>query len=230
MICGCENDVAWRTRTGSPGFGRSTRSAACSVTPKRASCSSCAGEKNGLWCLWASAADLLRPQGSSGPRSLLWRYSCLPGDRGPTCLLPAMWYREARKAALVGRQSLLHETLCLLRGSALPVVDHSRCGAGTPSRLEDGQRAGDGVPARATSQGREAWSQGPWHRRNCHPQGPHLSDRRERPDPPSAHLVWRPGSLGSEHGPLLSVAGGPRNARAFAWPSWICGKRFAPPR
>src|SRR5580704_12639118 len=45
-----------------------------SLATRGPSCSrSSAGEKNGLWLLWASVADLLRPATTSGARSLLWR-------------------------------------------------------------------------------------------------------------------------------------------------------------
>src|SRR5947199_9922738 len=47
---------------------------------------------------------------SSGARPLLWRHAGLPGDRGPARVVSALWGREARAAALAGRQSLLYQT------------------------------------------------------------------------------------------------------------------------
>src|SRR5512135_2763682 len=101
---------------------------------------------------------------------------------------PELRRREAREAALVGEQPLLHQAVRLLRGPALSVRDDPGCGARTPPRLEDGQGAGNGVHARATPTGRGTRPEGDRHRRDLHRQGAQLPHRRERSDPRSADL------------------------------------------
>src|SRR5450759_5991057 len=147
MMRGCENNVGWMMRIGLPVSVRTPRSVASSAIPSRASCGSCAGEKNGLWIVWTVAANLLRPQDSSSARPLLWRHPGVPGDRDPARALPELRRREAREAALVGQQPLLHQAVCLLRRPSLSVRDGPRCGTRTAPRLEDGQVAGNGLHA-----------------------------------------------------------------------------------
>ena len=49
--------------------------------------------------------------------------------------------------------------------------------------------------------------EGKRHRRDLDSQGPYLSDRGERSDPQTPDQVWRRRPLGSEHGPVLRLAG-----------------------
>ena len=49
------------------------------------------------------------------------------------------------------------------------------------------------------------------------PQGAHLSHRGERSDARASDLVRRRGSLGSEHGPVLRVAGREEEREGFGW-------------
>src|ERR1700751_1365399 len=116
MMRGCENHVGWMMRIGLPVSVRSPRSVASSAIPRRASCGSCAGGKNGVWLVWTVAADLLRPQDPSRARPLLWRHPGVFGDRDPARALPELRRREARETALVGQQPLLHQAVRLLRG------------------------------------------------------------------------------------------------------------------
>ena len=83
MMRGCENNAGWMMRIGFPASVRRPRSVASSEIPRRGSCGSCAGEKNGLRSLWAEAANLLRPQDPSSARPLLWRHPGVPGVRDP---------------------------------------------------------------------------------------------------------------------------------------------------
>src|SRR3954470_13633582 len=150
MMRGCENHAGWMMRIDFPVSVRSPRSVASSAIPRRGSCGSSAGEKNGLRDVWAGTANLLRPQDPARARPLLWRHPCVLGDRDPARALPELRRREAREAALVGQQPLLHQAVRLLRRPSLSVRDGPRCGARTAPRLEDGQVAGNGVHARAT--------------------------------------------------------------------------------
>src|ERR1035437_4411804 len=159
MMAGCENTVGWMMRTGLSVSVRSPRSVASSEIQTRGSCDSCAGEKNGLWSLWAKSANLLRPQDPSRTRPLLWRHPGVSGVRGAARLLPELRRREAGASAVVGEQPFLHQTVLLLCGAALSSLNDPGCGARTPPRLENGQVAGDGVHARATPPSRDARSE-----------------------------------------------------------------------
>jgi hypothetical protein len=89
------------------------------ATPRRGSYGSVAGEKNGLWIVWAGTANVLRSQDPSSTRPLLWRHPGVPGDRDPARALPELRRREAGEAALVGQQPLLHQAVRLLRRPSL---------------------------------------------------------------------------------------------------------------
>src|SRR6516162_2080963 len=172
MIRGCETNAAWTMHTDSLASAPIRRSGDFSATPRRESCASFAGEKNGVWDLRTEPTDLLRPQDPSHPRSLLRRHARLPGGRSPACLLPELLGREAGEAALAGRQSVLHSALRLLCRPAVPDRDDPGCGSRAAPRLEDGQGAGDGVHARATPASRDAGPRGDRHRQISIGRGP----------------------------------------------------------
>ncbi len=218
MMRGCENNVGWKMRTGLSVSVRRPGSVASSEIQRRGSCGSCAGEKNGLRSMWAKSANLLRPQDPSSTRSLLWRHTGVPGVRGAARGLPELRRREAGASAVVGQQPVLHQTVRLLCGAAMSVLDDPGCGSRTSPRLEDGQGAGDGVHARATATGRDTRPEGDRHRRTLHRQGTQLPDRRERPDPRPPDLVRRYGPIREEHGSLLPSGWDRGNARESAWP------------
>ena len=195
MIRGWEKHAGSMIRFGFPASVRKALSVASSAIPRRASCGCGGGEKNGLWIVWTAAANLLRPQVPSSARPLLWRHPCVLGDRDPACVLPELQRREAREVALVGQQPLLHQAIRLLRRASLSIRDDSRCGARTAPQLEDGQGAGNGVHARATSTSRDTWAEGDRHRRNLYRLGAQLPHRRERSRPRPTDLVRRDGSV-----------------------------------
>ena len=90
-----------------------------SVIPKHVSSRWFGAQKNTLWCLWHAARQLVRPQDAAGPRSVVWRYAGICGTRHPARRVSALWQGEARAAGVSGRQSVLYQTLRLVRGSAL---------------------------------------------------------------------------------------------------------------
>ena len=84
MIRECENHVGLMRRFGFPAFAPRPRCVASSATPRRGSCGSCAGGKNGLWIVRTEAPNVLRSQDPSSTRPLLWRHSGVSGgDRDP---------------------------------------------------------------------------------------------------------------------------------------------------
>src|SRR5918992_5521190 len=71
----------------------------------------------------SSTPGLVRPTRAMGPGPCLGRSAHLLGSGSATRALPALRQGEARTAGLPGRQSVLHQALCLLRGSALSLGD-----------------------------------------------------------------------------------------------------------
>ena len=137
------------------------------------------GQKNGLWDLRAGAGRVVRPHATARPGSRLRRPAHLPRRRDSARGVPALWHGEARAARLSGGQSLLHQTLCLLRGTALSGLPDPGCGQGAPAGLAHGEGARAAVHARATAAGRDARAAGHRARRGLDQEGPHLPHRRQ---------------------------------------------------
>src|SRR5271167_693808 len=153
-------------------------------------------EKNGLRQVWAWVSKLLRPPAMGGPGFVLWPVADLPGVRTAAGGVPQVWQGEVRGFELAGRQSVLHQTVRLLRGATLSGRDHQGGGTRTGVGLEDGQGVGQAVHARAGAQERLAGTRSHRYRRGVDPQRPHLSNRRERFAASPAHMVRWPGSFG----------------------------------
>src|ERR1700722_12652584 len=206
----CQQHDNFATCTGSPDSYLGPPSTASLAAPGPSCSPSSAVEKNGLRLLRASVANLLRSTSAPGARPLLWgsaRLSSLLHSPRPVLLVLR---REDRTIGLAGQQSLLHQALCLLRGTTLPRLYYQGSGRGFVPRLANGQGAGQAVHDRAAPPRRSAQSQGHWHRRNLRRQRPQLPDRGQRSDPRQGHLVRWPGSLRGQHGPVLCLARSPK--------------------
>src|SRR2546422_6154077 len=164
MISQCPHHAGWLTHTAFLASAHGVPSTASSVTLRPASFASCGGGKNTLWGLWARAEGLLRPQGAQAPRPVVWRYPGLPGGRGTTRAVSQLRSGEAGEAVLGGRQSLVHQTLCLLRRTPVSHGDYPRRGAGGASGLAGGQGIGQAVHAGATAPARDAGTADHWRR------------------------------------------------------------------
>src|SRR5271156_454078 len=80
----------------------------------------------------------------------------------PASGVPQLWSCEAGEAELDRRQSVIHQTVCLLCGEAMPGVDAERRSQGTAPGLADGQEPGDATHARATPSRGNARTVGDW--------------------------------------------------------------------
>ena len=98
------------------------------------------------------------------------------------------------------------KALCLLRGPALSRLAHPGYSEGAAARWA--HREGDEAagPARATGAGQNARTAGDRARRGLDQERPHLPHRHQGPGRATPDLVWRPGSLGGEPGPVLRRA------------------------
>jgi len=204
------------THTDSPDFDRSRACGGYSVIAKLGSLHLFGAQKNDMRCLRDGALGVVRPLGSSGPRSVQRGHAHLSPVRGAARRLPKLRSSEARAAFLPRRQHALHGALCLLRGPALRSRDDPGRGQGAASRLARGQGPGEAVHAGPAGQGGHARSQGDRYRRDLDPQGTHLPHCGERPDSRAPDLVRRRGPLREEHGDVLRLAGRGR-PKAFAW-------------
>ena len=211
--CASADRVASPIRTAFPDFVRSRACSASSANPERGWSRSSDAQKNGLRSLWADAVRLLRSPSSPGPRPSVRRAADLRADRGAPDGVSALWSGEAGAPGLPGRQSPVHEALRVLRRQALPLRDDPGHRGGARAPLANGQGPREAVHARAAAASRNAGAEGDRDRRDLDPEAAHLPDRGERSGPDAADLVWRPGSLRGQHGPLLSGAGAQEDRR-----------------
>ncbi len=150
MIWRWANSDGCRTRTALPGFARWQEYGGCLVIRRHGSWRAYVGKKNGVWRVWAMAAQFLRPATAPGARSVVRRHAHLPGRGGTPGGVPEqLRQREARAAGLAGGQSFYTKRFAFFVGPSLPGDDDQGCGQGDAPGLGHGQDAGDAVHARA---------------------------------------------------------------------------------
>src|ERR1035441_10126162 len=146
-MSGCGNSGNCAMRIGFPDLCRRPRCMVFSVIPECDSCRCGGGKKNGLRPVWNSVPQLLRSPAVGGSGSVLRSLAGLLGTRAAAGRLPGVRQGEARTFALAGEQSVLHQTVRLLRGAAVPRLDDQGGGRGTGFGLEDGKGAGQAIHA-----------------------------------------------------------------------------------
>ena len=149
MIWGCENiDDCGTYRF--PGFRPGTTVQGIFGDPKARVVYLHRRGKKGWRSLRHDRARVVRSQAALGAGFGVWRLSNLFGDRGASNRLPPMLEGEARETGVARGQSVLQQAICLLCGTALPGYDDQRRCSRNPLELENHQRAGQAVHARAT--------------------------------------------------------------------------------
>ncbi len=118
------------------------------------------GGKNSVWHLWPWASDVLRPHAPLDSGPVLWRYAHLPGGAHSAGVVPDLPESEAGAAGLVGRQPVVHQTLCVLRWATLCQCPNPGCGPRAAPGLAHRQGAGEAVYAGAAQARRDAGSPG----------------------------------------------------------------------
>jgi len=209
MICGCQKHpsaAVWPMRTHSLVFEPEPSSTAGLVIRNCGSLPSHVAQKNVLWNLRGDASQLLRSHAAAGAGSVERPVSYPARPRGSPGSMSPVWCGEAGATGVPGRQPVLYPTLCVLRRPALSLGDDQGHCRGAAPGLGRGQGARQAVHACAAQARRYAGATGDRHRRDLDSQGSYLSYRRERSDPSAPDVVRRPGSLGSEHGQVLSIS------------------------
>src|SRR5579862_6759102 len=120
-------------------------------------------EKNGLRGLWAGLVGLLRPKATPSSRPFLWRQARLSRFLYSAGALSVVRGREDREFGLACRQSVLHQTVCLLRRTTLPRQLGQSRGRRIGFGLADGQGVGQAIHGRAIAAGRPTHPQGDRH-------------------------------------------------------------------
>src|SRR5665213_1867042 len=129
MIFGCQQRLSaayWLMRTHSLVSELEPSPAAGLVTRRCGSSLSRGAQKNILWSVRDDASQLLRPNAaaSAGFVGLTVSYSArYRGSSGSLPSVLSVWSGEARATGVPGRQSVLYQTLCVLRGATLPLGD-----------------------------------------------------------------------------------------------------------
>src|SRR5271168_846687 len=126
MICGCQKRpsvATWLTRTHSLVSAPDPSPTAGSVTRRCGLLPSHGAQKNVLSGVRHDASQLLRPNAAPGAGPVERTVPRSAGHRGSSDSMPSVSRGEARATGVPGRQSVLHATLCVLRGPALSLGD-----------------------------------------------------------------------------------------------------------
>ena len=148
--------VGSQTHIRSQDFARNQLCAASLAIPKHASLIWCAAQKNDLRVLWTSAIGLVRPAHAASTRPVLRRPARLLATRRTAGGLQALRQSETRATRLPGRQPVLHQALCPLCRTALPVCVDQGCRRVIEPALGNRQDAGEAIHASAVDQGGHA--------------------------------------------------------------------------
>jgi hypothetical protein len=134
MICGCDPNDSYPRHITSLDFVPCRPFGESSETPTPVWLPFPGGGKNELRGMRRHSSIILRPQAAPSSRSILRRLANLSANRGSARVVPELRQGEARRTFLVGRLSILHQTLSLFRRASLPGCYHPGCCQGAESR------------------------------------------------------------------------------------------------
>lgn len=133
-------------------------------------------KKNNLSMLWESTSDLLRQEDTTSPGFVMWGCEDLSGGGSPAGIVQEVREGEAGGVSLAGRQSFLHETVCLLCRAEVPNDDGKRRCERTEAGLAYREDIGQGIHEQAASTKSCGCTWGNRHRRNILTERTHVSD------------------------------------------------------
>ena len=108
---------------GSPDLSLKPKSGECLEIPRQELYSFRGVKKNGMRLLWDKSSELLRQAETKGAGFVLRRREDISGSGSVQGFVQGVWESEEGEAAVAGRQSLLHEPVCLLRRAEMPQHD-----------------------------------------------------------------------------------------------------------
>ncbi len=152
MISGWVKRDDYSTNISSPGFERDQKYRGYLETRKLGSSDLRGLKKNSMRLLRHSASQLLRQDRTTDTGSVLWRCADLPGSGSSTHPVQKVWESETGEAPMAGKQSLLYETVFLLRWEKVSCHDRQGCGKRTETGLACGKGIGQGVHAGTASE------------------------------------------------------------------------------
>lgn len=125
MICGWERRDDYWTNISSPDFDRDREYRGYLETRKLVLSDLRGLKKNSMRLLRHRPSQLLRQDKTTDTGPVLWGCADIPGSGSSASPVQEVWEREAGEAPLAGKQSLLYETVFLLRGSEVSCHDGS---------------------------------------------------------------------------------------------------------
>src|SRR5664279_736937 len=108
-------------------------------------------QKNDLRMLRCGTSKPLRQESAADAGSVLWGCSDISGGGGAESPMQEVQDGETRETALAGKQSLLHEAICLPRGTEVSSNDRQGCSKGIEAGLAHGKDTGKRVHAGAAA-------------------------------------------------------------------------------
>src|SRR4030042_5412460 len=114
MISAGERSEDCWMNIGSPDFIPEQRSRGYLETRRHGSSGIHGHKKNNLRMLWRHLPESLRQEEAVDTGFVLWGCPDLSGGGGASCLLPEMPEGETGAFRLAGRQSILHQEICVL--------------------------------------------------------------------------------------------------------------------
>lgn len=195
MICRwAKRDDYW-TNISSPDFDRDLKYRGYLETQKHVLSNLRGIKKNGMWLLWHLASQLLRQDGTTDTGSILWGYADLPGSGSSASPVQEVRESETGEIPMVGKESLLYETILLLRGAEMSSHDRQGCSKRTETGLARGKSTGQRVHAGTASEKSSGCAPCNRDRRNIPAEGTYLSNRSKRSGTRETDLVWRGGQI-----------------------------------
>lgn len=191
MISGwVKRDDYW-TNISSPGFERDQKYRGYLETRKLGSSDLRGLKKKSMRLLRHRASQLLRQDRTTDTGSVLWGCADLPGSGSSTRPVQKVWESKTGEAPMAGKQSLLYETVFLLRWEKVSCHDRQGCGKRTETALACGKGNGQGVHAGTASEKSSGCTPCNRDRRNIPAEGTYLSNRGKRSGTRETALVWR---------------------------------------
>lgn len=138
MICGWKKRDDYWTNISSPDFDQYLKYRGYLEMHEPESSGLKELKKNCLRMLWHGSSWILRQESATDTGFVLWECPDISASRGPESQVQEVWQGETGETALAGKQSLLYESFCLLRGAEMSSHDDQGRGKRTEAGLACG--------------------------------------------------------------------------------------------